>query len=317
MKVFLAGGAGFIGSWLVDHLLSDGDSVTVYDNFTSGKEDHLASYRTYPQLRVIRNDIENKYALTAAIKGHDLVIHLASNPDIAKAAIIPGVDFYAGTLLTHMVLEAMRVAGVRQLIYMSGSGVYGDLGYTAPVEDYGPMEPTSTYGASKLAGEAMISAYCHMFGMSATVFRFANVVGGRQTHGVGLDFLRRLKADPTRLQIKGDGKQSKSYLHVSDAVEAIMFMVPQEGAPHEGTLYNVLNVSTGDSIIVEDIAEMAVEVMGLRLKTFEHTGGSGGWKGDVPIVRLNRDRILALGWKNKYNSAQAIKASLLALKEEI
>ncbi len=192
MRVFLAGGAGFIGSWLVDRLLRDGENVTVYDNFTSGKEEHLAQYRVYPQLTVIRASIQHTRSLRDAMSGHDLVIHLASNPDIAKAAVDPTIDFHEGTLLTQMILEAMRVTGVRQLIYMSGSGVYGDLGYTAPAEDYGPMEPTSTYGASKLAGEAMISAYCHMFGLNATVFRFANVVGGRQTHGVGLDFLQRV-----------------------------------------------------------------------------------------------------------------------------
>ncbi len=311
MKVFLAGGAGFIGSWLVDRLLRDGENVTVYDNFSSGKESHLCAYRSNERLTVIRGAIQNTHTMRSVMEGHDLVIHLASNPDIAKAAIDPTIDFHEGTMLTHMILESMRVTGVRQLIYMSGSGVYGDLGYTCAAEEYGPLVPTSTYGASKLAGEAMISAYCHMFGMSATVFRFANVVGGRQTHGVGLDFLKRLKQDPTKLQIYGDGKQSKSYLHVSDAVDAILLA-------HKSTkYYEVFNVSTADSIIVDEIAEMAVKVAGLSINVFDHTGGIGGWKGDIPIVRLNSDKIRNLGWKNKYTSLQAMRLSLSALKDEV
>ncbi len=312
VKVFLAGGAGFIGSWLVDRLLRAGETVTVYDNFTSGKEEHLAGYRVYQQLTVIRASIQHTRSLRDAMEGQDLVIHLASNPDIAKAAIDPTIDFHEGTMLTQMILESMRVTGVRQLIYMSGSGVYGDLGYRLADEDHGPLVPTSTYGASKLAGEAMISAYCHMFGMNATVFRFANVVGGRQTHGVGLDFLKRLKADPTRLQIMGDGKQSKSYLHVSDAVNAILMDYWDDG-----DRFRVLNVSTGDSIIVDEIAEMAIRAAGLSLKVFQYTGGSGGWKGDIPIVRLNSAKIRALGWNNKYTSLGAMRVALAALKDEV
>ncbi len=312
MKVFLAGGAGFIGSWLVDRLLRDGETVTVYDNFSSGKESHLCSYRSNELLTVIRGAIQNTHTMREIMQGHDLVIHLASNPDIAKAAIDPTIDFHEGTMLTQMILESMRVTGVRQLIYMSGSGVYGDLGYRMASEDHGPLVPTSTYGASKLAGEAMISAYCHMFGMNATVFRFANVVGGRQTHGVGLDFLRRLKADPTKLQIMGDGKQSKSYLHVSDAVNAIRL-----GHCMGGNTYEVFNVSTDDSIIVDEIAEMAIKVLGLELKVFEYTGGRGGWKGDIPIVRLDSFKIRDLGWKNKHTSLQAMRLALTALKDEV
>ncbi len=318
MKVFLAGGAGFIGSWLVDRLLRDGENVTVYDNFSSGKESHLCSYRSNERLTVIRGAIQNTHTMRSVMEGHDLVIHLASNPDIAKAAIDPTIDFHEGTMLTQMVLESMRVTGVRQLIYMSGSGVYGDLGYTSVDENYGPLKPTSTYGASKLAGEAMICSYCHMFGLNATVFRFANVVGGRQTHGVGLDFLRRLKADPTRLQIMGDGKQSKSYLHVSDAVDAILLAHEERMAHGEHICsYEVFNVSTHDSIIVDEIAELAVETMGFPLKVFEYTGGRGGWKGDIPIVRLDSFKIRDLGWKNKYTSLQAMRLALTALKDEV
>src|SRR6185437_9048915 len=148
--------------------------------------------------------------------------HLASNPDIARAATEPEIDFYQGTVLTNNVVEAMRRAGVSRILYASGSGVYGEIGDTEAQEDFGPLIPVSTYGASKLAGEALISSYCSMFGLTACIFRFGNVVGPRQTHGVGFDFVRRLAADPTELRILGDGQQSKSYVHVSDVISAVL-----------------------------------------------------------------------------------------------
>ena len=160
--------------------------------------------------------------LTAAMDGHHVVIHLASNPDIARAATDPDIDFRQGTCLTNNVLEAMRLSGTMNILYASGSGVYGELGELEASEDHGPLIPISTYAASKLAGETLISAYCYMFELSARVFRFGNVVGPRQTHGVGFDFLRRLLSDPSKLRILGDGTQSKSYIHVHDVVEAVL-----------------------------------------------------------------------------------------------
>jgi UDP-glucose 4-epimerase len=182
--------------------------------------------------------------------GHDIVIHLASNPDIARAATEPEIDFYQGTALTNNVVEAMRRTGVRRILYASGSGVYGDLGELEVQEDYGPLIPVSTYGASKLAGEALISAYCFMFDLSGCAFRFGNVVGPRQTHGVGFDFVRRLRADPSRLSILGDGTQSKSYIHISDVVAAVLHANSYCMKPFE-----TFNVATGDYITVTEIAE--------------------------------------------------------------
>ena len=221
----IVGGAGFIGSHFTDRLLEDPKSPRsrYIDNFSSGREWHYEHHLSDPRLSIVRGDVGDLTALTSAMAGHDVVIHLASNPDIARAANEPEIDFYQGMLLTNNVVEAMRRAGVGRLLYASGSGVYGEIGSTEANEDFGPLVPVSTYGASKLAGEALISSYCHMFGLSARVFRFGNVVGPRQTHGVGLDFVRRLKADPLQLGILGDGKQSKSYIHVYDVVAAVLW----------------------------------------------------------------------------------------------
>jgi len=307
----IVGGAGFIGSHFTDRLLEDSDiaEVTLYDNFSSGREWHYEHHRSDPRLSIVRCDVGDLTALTSAIAGHDVVIHLASNPDIARAANEPEIDFYQGTLLTNNVVEAMRRAGVRRLLYASGSGVYGEIGATEANEDLGPFVPVSTYGASKLAGEALISSYCHMFGLSARVFRFGNVVGPRQTHGVGLDFVRRLKADPLQLRILGDGKQSKSYIHVYDVVAAVLCANAGEAAA-----FRAFNVATGDYITVTEIADLAVEVLGLKqAPQYRYTGGDRGWKGDVPVVRLNTDRIKSLGWKCERNCRQALGQSLLSL----
>lgn len=310
-KFCIVGGAGFIGSHFIDHLLEDQhvSRVTIFDNFSSGREWHYETHCNDPRLAVIRGDVSNIEPLTAALRGHDVVIHLASNPDIARAAAEPEIDFYQGTALTNNVLEAMRRSCVPRLLYASGSGVYGDIGEVEAHEDLGPLIPVSTYGASKLAGEALISSYCFMFGMTACAFRFGNVVGPRQTHGVGFDFIRRLVADPSHLRILGDGLQSKSYIHVSDVVLAVL-----HANAHSTKIYDVFNVATGDYITVREIADLAVEVLGLEHRPhYEYTGGDRGWKGDIPIVRLNTDRIRNLGWTNQFNTRKALRASLLSL----
>ncbi len=312
----VVGGAGFIGSHFVQNLLTDSavESVTVYDNFSSGSEAHLKDVLGDARLLIVRGDVRDLESLKPAIEGSETVIHLASNPDIAKAATDPTVDFWEGTYLTLNVIEAMRLTNVRRILYASGSGVYGDLGYEAAQEDLGPRAPVSTYGASKLAGEALISSYCHMFGFRARTFRFANVVGPRQTHGIGFDFVRRLAADPTRLRVLGNGTQSKSYIHVSDVIEAVRM-----AHRHEGSAFEVYNVATGDYITVNEIARLAIKVMGLdpRLVTTAYTGGDRGWKGDVPIVRLNSDKIRDLGWCNSWNSGPALERSMQAMLGEV
>jgi UDP-glucose 4-epimerase len=310
--VFIVGGAGFIGSHFTDRLLGDRATrrVTLYDNFSSGRDWHYAHHAGDDRLRVVRGDVKELDRLREAMAGHDVVIHLASNPDIARAQREPDIDFREGTYLTQNVLEAMRTTSARRILYASGSGVYGDLGELSVHEDHGPLVPISTYGASKLAGEALITSYVHMFGLTGCAFRFGNVVGPRQTHGVGFDFVRRLLAEPTRLAILGDGTQSKSYVHVSDIVDAVLLAHRACAEP-----YQVYNVATGDYITVREIAELAIEVLGIAPGTtrIELGEGNRGWKGDVPIVRLDTARIRALGWQCRRNAREALRASLAEL----
>jgi UDP-glucose 4-epimerase len=311
-NICVVGGAGFIGSHFVDRLLKDDrvEGVCVFDNFSSGREWHLSSHEGDRRLVLVHDDVRNLKALVEAMSGNDTVIHLASNPDIALAATEPAVDFDQGTLLTHHVVEAMRQSGADRILYASGSGVYGDLGEIEAGEDHGPLVPVSTYGASKLAGEAMIAAYCYMFDLTACVFRFGNVVGPRQTHGVGFDFVRRLLRDPTKLEILGDGNQSKSYVHVEDVIDAVLLAAAEAPRP-----FATYNVATGDYVTVREIAALATEVLGIDPGTtkFVFGGGDRGWRGDVPVVRLNTDRIRALGWANARSTREAISASLEAM----
>lgn len=312
MKVCIVGGAGFIGSHFTDRLLGDAATqrVTLFDNFTSGRDWHFAHHLDDSRLEIVHADVGDLAALTDAMCGHELVIHLASNPDIAKAMTSPRVDFDEGTALTFNVAEAARLAGVGEILYASGSGVYGDLGELEVTEDHGPLLPTSTYGASKLAGEALLSSYAAMFGIAATVFRFGNVVGPRQTHGVGFDFVRRLRRKPEVLEILGDGNQSKSYIYVDDVVNAVLMMRSTREKQFEA-----FNVATGDYVTVTEIALLALQVLGLTEDTTElrYAGGDRGWKGDVPIVRLSTERIRARGWTCGHTSEEALVGSMRAM----
>jgi UDP-glucose 4-epimerase len=310
---FIAGGAGFIGSHVVHRLLRDGVSgVVVYDNFSAGQHWHLASVRDDTRLRIVDADLSDTEALMAAMEGSEQILHLAANPDIAAAVDDPGIDFWRGTFLTHQVLEAARLLGVPRIIYMSGSGVYGDQGTREVDETFAPLLPISTYGASKLAGEALVSSYCHLFGMRGAAFRFANVVGARQTHGIVYDLIRKLRADPTRLTVLGDGSQSKSYIHVDDVLDAILLLVAD---PPD--VFDLFNVGTGDYVTVRDIAAMVVAEMGLPDVKIEYGSEARGWKGDVPVVRFASEKIATRGWKRQYSSREALTASIQALIREV
>jgi UDP-glucose 4-epimerase len=313
-NAFVSGGAGFLGSHLVRRLLSRPEArrVVIYDNFSSGQESHLTDLRDDARLQIVTADLKDKDAVTAAMRGCEVVFHLAANPDIARAVTQPDIDFWEGTYLAQNVIEAMRVTGATRILYTSGSGVYGENASVAFAENYGPCIPISTYGASKLACEALIAAYCHMFGITGRAFRFANVVGPRQTHGVGYDFVRRLKADPARLRILGDGSQSKSYIHVDDVLEAVFTADARCAAK-----YDVFNVATGDYITVKEIAGIAAQVCGVSDVRHEFTGGDRGWKGDVPVVRFDCSKIEALGWRCGRTSAQAVRDAMAAMREEL
>ncbi|MFH0907549.1 MAG: NAD-dependent epimerase/dehydratase family protein [bacterium] len=305
-RYFVTGGAGFIGSHVVHRLLDSTDAgVTVFDNFSTGRRWHLGDRARDPRLNIIEGAAQDQTALAAAMNGHDTVFHLASNSDIARAATEPDIDFMNGTLLTHHTLEAMRKTGVKRIIFTSGSGVYGEVPPVPVPEDYPKMVPVSTYGACKLACEALISAYSFMFDMQGIVFRFANVVGPRQTHGVAYDFLRRLAKDPSKLLIYGDGTQSKPYIHVDDVLDAFL-LIEREHKPG----YAYYNVASEDHLTVREIADIATAKMGLKDVRYEFTGGSRGWKADVPIYRLDTRKIRARGWANKRNSRQAVEASV-------
>jgi UDP-glucose 4-epimerase len=313
-KYFIVGGAGFIGSHFTDILLNkpEVEKVTIYDNFSSGREWHYQQHLMDSRLKIVRGDVENTMNLAANMMNHDVVIHLASNPDIAKAATQPDIDFWQGTALTNSVLEAMRYSGVTRLLYASGSGVYGDLGEEEASEDRGPLLPISTYGASKLAGEVLINSYCHMFGLTARIFRFGNIVGPRQTHGVGFDFAKRLLQNPNELSILGNGAQSKSYIYVYDVVNAVL--IANEKC---NSICQVYNVATGDYITVHEIVELVMECLGLSNVNLKYSGGDRGWKGDVPIIRLNTDRVKNLGWTCQKSTKEALKESIFSMLPDL
>jgi len=310
-KVFVTGGAGFIGSHLVRALLRDQsiDVVVIFDNFSSGQRSYIP-IQPCSRLSVIEGDLKDLEAVKEGMAGCDCVFHLAANPDIAKAVTQPDIDFWEGTYLTQNVLEAMRATRTLSIVYTSGSGVYGENPRVAFREDYGPCVPISTYGASKLASEGLVAAYCHMFGMHGCAFRFANVVGPRQTHGVGYDFVSRLRRDPTRLRILGSGTQSKSYIHVDDILTAMY-----KANAHSGGGFEIYNVATDDYITVDQIAEIAITEYGLdwRQVRYEYTGGDRGWKGDVPVVRFDLSKIKGLGWRAERTSIQAVRDAIRAM----
>jgi len=313
LNYIIVGGAGFIGSHITKRLFQEEKNaqIYIYDNFSSGKKEHIEEIIEDNRIHIVEADIKDLNTFTKAMCGMNFVYSVASNPDISKAISQPDIDFWEGTYLINNVLEAMRKNNVKNLIYASGSGVYGDVGETVTDEDFSPMLPSSTYGASKLACEALICSYCKMFDMNAAAFRFANVVGPNQTHGVGYDFLKKLAQNPQQLQILGDGKQSKSYIYIDDIVNALRTV-------EKNTLngYNYYNVATLDSITVTEIADITVKIMGLQNVKYQYTGGDRGWKGDVPIVRLNSHKIRKLGWTNQYTTLQAIQMSVQSMYDK-
>jgi UDP-glucose 4-epimerase len=313
MRFFVTGGAGFLGSNLVNTILDRGlGSVTVFDNFSTGRREYFGSRTNDARLAIQPGDVANYVDLVEAIRDHDIVFHLAANSDIARAVTDPLIDFDNGTRLTQNVLEAMRTTGVKRILFTSGSGVYGDVPPKPIPEDYARKIPISTYGASKLASESLISAYCHMFDMIGTVLRFANVVGAHMTHGVSHDFTRRLHADPSHLRIYGDGMQSKPYIHAEDVATALLLLVT-----HQIEAYEYYNVGSDDHLLVRDIADIVSAEMGLTGVEYEFTGGSRGWRADVPVYRLDISKIRALGWRNIRNSREAVVAAVRSLIAEI
>jgi UDP-glucose 4-epimerase len=315
-SIAVIGGAGFIGSNFASRALHDAEieRVLIYDNFSSGTEDHIAKILEDPRVEVARGDIKDIDRLKEALVGTELVAHFAANPDIAAAAINPEIDFWEGTYLTHNLLEAARINHVKFMLYSSGSGVYGDKDEVFK-ESFGPCFPISTYGASKLASEAMISSYCHMFGLVARSFRFANVVGPNQTHGVGYDFVRKLTFGAKTLDVLGDGSQTKSYIYVDDILNA-MSTVKESMLANLQVPHDVFNVATGDYITVQEIAEMAVNIASPGTK-ISYGKDSRGWKGDVPVIRFNTEKIHSTGWRATKTSHQAMEESMRKMHKKL
>jgi len=303
-KYFITGGAGFIGSHLVDRLIGSGE-VTVYDNLSSGKKEFIQQHLGESNFHFIQADLLDIDTLNQAIANQDIVFHLAANPDVRAGITNTNLDLHQGTLATYNLLEAMKVNKISKIVFASSSTVYGEAGTRAVAEDYGPLLPISLYGASKLACEGLISAFCHIFDMQAWIFRFANVVGSRSSHGVIFDFINKLRQNPEELEILGDGTQEKPYLYVSDCIDGILF-----GLEHSQEQVNVLNLGSNSSTNVTAIAGMLVEAMGLAGVKFSYTGGNRGWRGDVPQVRFDITKMKNLGWKPRYSSAEAIKQAI-------
>lgn len=307
------GGAGFIGSHLVSKLLTEKNDVAVVDNLSSGTLNHIENFLSCADFEFHNFDVSDTKRLIGVLEGKDVVVHLASNPDIAKAATEPRIDFLQGTVLTESVAEASRITGIKTLIYASGSGVYLDQGEEILYED-SKLQPISTYGASKLSGEMLLSAYSHMFELRSIVVRFANVVGPKQTHGVGYDFLRKINLKEKSLNILGDGSQKKSYIYVLDVVNAILLVESNTDAT-----FDTFNISNDGQMTVREIADMACEVVCGRNHEIDFFFGDSnrGWKGDVPIVKLSSEKIRKLGWTPEFNSREAMRISLEAMKDEL
>ena len=307
MKVLVTGGAGFIGSHLVDRLMERGYEVRVLDDLSAGSLENIKRWLEHERFEFIKGDMRDVGVIKEAVKGVDAVFHLAANPEVRIGAQSPELLYETNVLITYNLLEAMRREEVKILAFTSSSTVYGEAKKLPTPEDYGPLEPISVYGGAKLAAEALISGYAHTFDMKAIVFRLANIIGKRSNHGVIYDFIHKLRKNPERLEILGDGTQRKSYLHVSDTVEGMLHLFNE--FLKEGKTYDVYNLGNDDWITVKEIAEIVSREMGLNPE-FYFTGGidgGRGWKGDVKVMLLSIEKAKAKGWKPKLNSYQAVE----------
>ncbi len=301
-RCFVTGGAGFIGSHMVEKLLAGSNTVTAYDNLSSGKRKWIEHLNSNQRFTFIQADLLELNTLKRAMKGHDIVIHLAANTDIRIGNSDPRIDLENCTIGTFNVLEAMRANGIGKLIFTSSSTAFGEAPVKPTPETIGPLLPISLYGAGKLAGESLISAYCHLFNMEAWIFRFSNVVGARMGHGVVYDFIQKLRQNPKELEIMGDGNQEKNYFLVEDCLGGIFVVFRNSDKQCD-----VFNLGGESTIKVTDIAKIVVEEMGLKDVRFKYTGGERGWPGDVPVVQLNTSKIRQLGWTPKHTAAESIR----------
>jgi UDP-glucose 4-epimerase len=300
MSYFITGAAGFIGSHLADRLLADGHSVVGYDNLSTGRVRFLDSAAANPNFRFVNGDVLDRQALTRAMKGADFVFHLAANADVRFGREHPERDLEQNTVATFNVLEAMRANDCKRIGFSSTGSIYGEPEiFPTPEDAPFPMQ-TSLYGASKLAAEGMIQAYCEGFGFQGYIFRFVSILGERYTHGHVFDFYKKLSDDPTRLHVLGDGKQRKSYLYVHDCIDAILLAIRVLN-----NKVHVLNLGTDEASRVNDSINWISERLGLRPE-LTYAGGERGWIGDSPFILLDTRRIRALGWKPKLTIREGV-----------
>jgi UDP-glucose 4-epimerase len=304
VKAFVTGGAGFIGSHLVDRLLQAGHEVTAYDNLSSGQEEFLAEARTHPGFRLVQGDVLDAPLLTQAVAGHDFVFHLAANADVRFGTEHPRKDLEQNTIATFGVLEAMRANGVRRVAFSSTGSIYGEADVFPTPETCAFPVQTSLYGASKLAGEGLIAAYYNGFGFQGYVFRFVSILGERYTHGHVFDFYRKLRAEPGHIEVLGNGRQRKSYLYVHDCIDAIFTVIQQAQAP-----FNVFNLGAEEYCAVDDSLGWICARLGLEPER-RYTGGERGWIGDSPFIFLDTAKVRALGWRTKRTIRQGIECTL-------
>ena len=306
MFAVVTGGAGFIGSHLVDSLVEQGDDVVVIDSLVAGRRETIAGHIGSGNVKLVQKDLLLD-GWQEALKGADRVYHLAADPDVRQSAMTPDPTFRNNIVATYRVLEAMRADNVPEIVFTSTSTVYGNARVIPTPEEYSPLEPVSIYGASKLACEALISAYCHSFAMRSWQFRFANIIGARSGHGVITDFVRKLRENPRDLVILGNGKQTKSYLEVHECVQAMHFAITHAKNP-----VNTFNVGSEDWIDVKTIADIVTAEMGQKNVKYHFTGGELGWIGDVPKMQLAIDRLKKLGWKPQKGSRESVRIAVQA-----
>ena len=299
----VTGGAGFIGSHLVDTLVAQGNEVLVIDSLCAGRLDTISRHIDDYKVRFVKADLLDD-SWQEHLSGADRVFHLAADPDVKQSAINPDPTMQNNIVATYRVLEAMRMHRVPEIVFTSTSTVYGDAKVIPTPEDYSPLLPISVYGASKLACEALISSYCHSFGMKSWIYRFANIVGERSGHGVITDFIRKLRENPAELEILGDGRQAKSYLEVHECVAAMLFAMRSKDT------VNIFNIGSEDWIDVKNIAEIVVDEMHLKNVNFRFTGGERGWVGDVPRMQLSIDRIKGRRWKPELGSKESVRMAV-------
>ena len=308
MKAFVSGGAGFIGSNLVDRLLDVGHEVTVYDNLSTGLLQFLEYARDFDSFRLVEGDLLDEGSLSEAIAGHEFVFHLAANADVRLGTEHPRRDLEQNTIVTNNVLEAMRKNGISKIAFASTGSVYGDA-TVIPTPENAPFPiQTSLYAASKLAGEGLIAAYCGGFGFQSWIFRFVSILGERYTHGHVFDFYRKLKQNPLRLEVLGNGKQRKSYLYIQDCIDAMLFALEKSNES-----VNVLNLGVDGYCEVNDSIGWICEELGVTPK-LEYSGGDRGWIGDNPFIFLDTSNIRDLGWKPKLSIQDGVLKTIQYLK---